>query len=98
MATERSHKYWYAGLGIAATVVAVVAGLLLALIATARSILGNAQRALAVAKEIVENTRAIWELDRTNIAAAQLLQQAQAIERHATEVADVLEAPEPAGH
>ncbi len=97
MSKERPHRHWYIGFGIAATVVTVVAALVLALIATARSILQNAERALAVAREIVEHTRPIWELDSTNTAAAQLLQQAQSIERHATEVADALEAPEPVG-
>ncbi len=87
---------WYLGMGIASLVVAVVAALLLAIIGVARSILKNATHALGVAKEIVRNTQPIWELDKTNAVAVQLLEGARAIEGHATQIADVLEAPEPA--
>lgn len=88
-----SDKAWRTGLGLAGVVVGAVAGLLLAIIAVARSIEGNVQRALRAAEAIVRNTRAIWELDTTNQVAAELLEAARAIERHATEVADALEAP-----
>lgn len=87
---------WYLGMGIAGLVVAVVAALLLTIIGVARSILKNATHALGVAKEIVTNTQPIWELDKTNAVAVQLLGGAHAIEQHATQIADVLEAPEPA--
>jgi len=50
-------NYWYAGFGIAITVIGAVAALLLTIIATARSILANASRALNAANEIVTNTR-----------------------------------------
>jgi len=88
-------RNWYSGMGIAALIVAVVAALLLVIIKTARDILGNATHALGVANEIVANTQPIWELDTTNAVAAQLLTGAQAIEKHATQIADTLEAPEP---
>ena len=95
--TERQFlRSWYTGLAILAAVVAAVAALLLTIIGTARSILRNATRALEVANEIVANTRPIWELEQTNAVAAQLLEGAEAIEGHATEVADALEAPQPA--
>ncbi|MBA3417075.1 MAG: hypothetical protein H0U10_17785 [Chloroflexia bacterium] len=87
---------WYLGLGIAAIVVVVVAVLVIALILTARAILANATKALGVANEIVVNTTPIWELERTNAVAAQLLDGARAIERHAGQVAAALEAPAPA--
>jgi hypothetical protein len=96
MTEKRILSYWYTGWAIAAGVIAVVAALLLAIIGTARSILANAQRALEVANEIVANTRPIWALEQTNAVATQLLEEAQAIERHATEVADALESPQPA--
>ena len=96
MAKGRSRNPWFIGLGVGGAVVAVVAALVLTLIGTARSILRNAERALDAANKIVENTRPIWELERTNSAAAQLLEEVQSIERHATQVADALEAPEPA--
>ncbi len=86
---------WYLGMGIAGVVVGVVAALLLTIIGVARSILNNATDALGVAKEIVHNTQPIWELEKTNAVAIQLLEGARAIEQHATEIADTLEAPKP---
>ncbi len=95
--TERTFlRYWRTGLGIAVAVVAAAAALLLAIIGTARSILHHAERALELANEIVANTRPIWQLEQTNAVAVQLQEGAQAIEEHATEVADALEAPQPA--
>lgn len=87
---------WYRGLFIGGGVVAAVAALLLIIIGTARSILRNATRAIDVANEIVANTRPIWDLERTNAVATQLLEGAGAIEQHATEVAEALEASHPA--
>lgn len=84
---------WSLGLAVAAIVVVVVAVLVIAIILTARAILANATRALTVADEIVAKTMPIWELERTNAIAAQLLDGARAIERHAGQVADALEAP-----
>ncbi len=96
MSDKKFVRNWYLGMGLGSLVVAVVAALLLALISTARSILKNAVHALGVAEEIVANTQPIWELDTTNAVAAQLLGGAKAIEQHATQIADVLEAPAPA--
>ncbi len=96
MTEKQFLRYWYTGLAIGAGIVAAVAALLLAIIVTARSILKNAERALAVANEIVMNTRPIWELEQTNAVAAQLLEGAETIKSDATTVADALETPEPA--
>lgn len=96
MTEKQFLTYWYRGIAIAGGVVVAVAALLLAIIATARSILNNAKRAIGVANDIVANTQPIWELETTNAVAAQLLEGAEAIERHATEVADALETPQPA--
>ena len=96
MSEQQFLRYWYTGIAIATVIVAAVAVLLLAIIGTARGILNNARRALEVANEIVTNTRPIWELEQTNAVAAQLLEGAEAIEGHATEVADSLETPQPA--
>lgn len=96
MSEKQFLRGWYIGVAIAGTIVAAVAGLLLAIIGTARSILSNATRALELANEIVANTRPIWKLDTTNTVAAQLVEGAEAIEEHATEVADALETPQPA--
>ncbi len=78
MTKKKFLRTWYSGMGLATLVVAVVAALLLAIIATARSILKNATHALGVAKEIVTNTQPIWALDTTNTVAAKLLEGAQA--------------------
>ena len=96
MSEKQFLRRWYAGVAVAAAVVAAVAALLLVIIGTARGILTNARRALGIANEIVTNTRPIWELERTNAVAVQLLEGARAIEGHATEVADAL-APAQAG-
>ncbi|MGI8912848.1 MAG: hypothetical protein ACR2JY_03480 [Chloroflexota bacterium] len=94
--TERSFLgYWYRGVAIAAGVVLAVAALLLAIIATARSILHNAERANTLVKEIVTNTGAVWDLAQTNVVAGQLLEGAASIAGHATAVADALDAPKP---
>lgn len=95
MTTRQFVRAWYMGLAIAGGVVLAVATLLLAIIATARSILGNARRALELANEIVANTHPIWQLEQTNAVAGQLLEGAAAIERDAADVAGALEAPQP---
>ena len=97
MSEQQFVRRWYAGLAVAVTIVAAVAALLLAIIGTARSILRHAERALEVANEIVANTRPIWELEKTNSVAVELLEGARAIEQHSTEVADALDAPVTAG-
>ncbi len=93
MPEPRIRNVWNLALIGAGGVVAVVAALLLAIIATARSILGHATRAEAIAADIVANTKPIWELEQTNKVATQLLSQARSIEQHATEVADTLDTP-----
>ncbi len=91
MGEKQFLRNWYIGVAAAAAIVAAVAALLLAIIGSARGILANARRALEVANEIVATTRPIWELDRTNSVAVELLEGAKAIEAHATEVADALD-------
>ncbi len=91
MDKKRFLTYWLSGMGIGSAVVAIVAALVLSIIMTARSILSHATHALNAANEIVTTTHPIWELERTNEVASQLLIEAQAIEHHATQVADTLE-------
>lgn len=93
MTEKRFLGYWYRGLAIAVGVVLAVAALLLTIIATARSILHNAERTNTLVKEIVTNTSAVWDLAQTNVVADQLLEGAGAIAGHATEVADALDPP-----
>ena len=96
MTTKQFLNSWRIGVAVATGIVAAVAILLIAIIATARSILSNAVKALNVANEIVETTRPIWNLKTTNAVAAQLAEEAQAIELHATQIADTLEHMQPA--
>ena len=91
MTEQQFLRRWYTSLTAGVAIVAAVAGLLLAIIGMARSILSHAGRAIGIADEIVANTRPIWDLDTTNAVAAQLLDGAKAIETHATEVADALD-------
>jgi hypothetical protein len=93
MKTERFLDYWYRGAAIAGLIVGAVAALLLAIIATARSIQGNAERIISVAEEIVANTQALWKLAETDTTASQILSGAKSIEEHVSDVADTLEAP-----
>lgn len=89
---QQSRGAWYAGFAVGGVVVAAVAALLLAIIATARSILGRAERTLATAGQIADATQPVWDLEQTRAAGASLLEQARMIERHADAVADALEA------
>ncbi|MDP9355642.1 MAG: hypothetical protein M3Q71_14925 [Chloroflexota bacterium] len=98
MSEKQFLRYWYTGVAVAVAVVVAVAALLVAIIGTARSILRHAEQALEIANEIVINTRPIWELEKTNSVASQLLEGAKAIEEHATEVAEALDAPVAARH
>jgi hypothetical protein len=84
---------WFSWAALIALIVAAVAGLLLAIIATAQQILANAVKALGLAKEIVENTNPIWNLQTTNEVVGELVEGARAIEEHATKLADTLETP-----
>lgn len=93
MSEKQFLRYWYTGAAIVTAIVGVVAALLLAIISTAQAILNNARRALSVAEQIVSNTAPVWKLQQTNEVVGQLLEGAQAIEQHATKIADELEAP-----
>ncbi len=84
---------WYLILSIAAVVVAVVALLLIIIWATARSIKRAAVRGLESVKKIVDNTAAIWELDKTNAVAWELREAAKSIRAHAEEIAQALQTP-----
>ncbi|HBY97563.1 MAG: hypothetical protein M5U01_36010 [Ardenticatenaceae bacterium] len=93
MTEQRFQRYWYTGLAIVVAIIATVAALLLTIIGTARSILSNAERTLAIARQIVDNTQPIWKLEQTNRVAAELAEEARSIKQHATQIADTLEAP-----
>jgi hypothetical protein len=64
---------------LAAVIVLIAAGLLVAIWTTARSILAEAHRALAAAERIQRNTQAIWELDATNAVARRIHESVEGI-------------------
>jgi hypothetical protein len=96
MKTEQVLDYWRKWAAAVGVIIAAIATLLLAIIATARSIQFNAERIISVAEEIVANTQGLWKLADTDTAASQILSGAKSIEVHVSELADALEAP-PAG-
>lgn len=71
---------WGLWMAVAGLVVAIAAGLLIAIWLSARSIYAHAVRALNAAEAIRVNTLPIWELQTSNEVAEQLLATVQAIE------------------
>ncbi|HWQ12198.1 MAG TPA: hypothetical protein VNL77_05325 [Roseiflexaceae bacterium] len=90
MTDQQLLTYWYIGLGVAALVVLVAAGLLLAVLAAARGIERDARAALGLVQQIRANTQAIWELQTTNDVARQLVAGAESILGHAGAIAQAL--------
>jgi hypothetical protein len=72
---------WRFWLVIATIVVLLAAGLLIAILLTARRILAEAVRALKAAEVIRANTRPIWELQATNQVAEDILRSVESIEK-----------------
>lgn len=73
-----------------AVVIAIVAALLLAIIATARSIDAHALEIWKTGRNIAANTVSIWMLDRTNQVAQKILQAALSIDSNLKTLADKL--------
>ena len=71
---------WTWSLIAGGVVILIVAVLLLAIIATARSIDKHAQDIWTVGKSIARNTVSIWMLDRTNQVAGEILGTALSID------------------
>jgi hypothetical protein len=84
---------WYLILGVAAVLVLVVAVLAITILVTARKIAQAAGRSHAAVRRIVENTKAVWELETTNTVAWQLRETARSIRGHAEDIAHALHAP-----
>lgn len=80
MTTAELWAAWRLWMGVAAAVVLIAAGLLVAIWMTARNILDHAARALRAAETIRRNTLPIWELQTTNETAGRILGIVQAIE------------------
>jgi hypothetical protein len=75
---------------VAVAIVAVAAGLLIAIIVTARRIVAEAVRAKAAAEAIRTNTLPIWALQTSNEVAGQLLDTVTSIEAHGGALATAL--------
>jgi NAD(P)-dependent dehydrogenase (short-subunit alcohol dehydrogenase family) len=90
MTDAELYTIWFIGLAIAVVVVLIAAGLLIAILLTARSIRGHAQRALAAVEQIAEDTAVIWALDDTNSVAGDLLATVESIEEHGGRIAGAL--------
>ena len=72
---------WRLWIIVATVVVLIAAGLLIAILVTARRILAEAVRALNAVETIRKNTQPTWELQTTNQVAEQILQTVKAIEQ-----------------
>jgi hypothetical protein len=70
---------WWLTLGIAALVIVVVAVLLIAIAVAAHRIDRHAAAIWAAGKDIANNTVQIWQLQKTNAVAGQILEVAQSI-------------------
>ena len=72
---------WRVWMSVATVVVLLAAGLLIAILVTARRILAEAVRALNAVEAIRQHTQPIWELQATNQVAERILQSVESIER-----------------
>lgn len=72
---------WRLWMIVATVVVLIAAGLLIAILVTARRILAEAGRALAAVNVIHRQTQSIWELQATNDVAVRILRSVEAIEQ-----------------
>ena len=70
---------WWVTLAIAAVVIVVVAALLIAIVIAANRIDKHAAAIWTAGKDIATNTIQIWQLQKTNTVAGQILETAQAI-------------------
>jgi hypothetical protein len=79
-------RLWWLSLGLSGVVVGVVAALLGAIVAAARSIDQHATDIWTVGKQIAGNTVSIWMLGKTNEQVARMLDAAQSIDRTAASI------------
>lgn len=84
---------WVWGLAAAGLVIAVAAGLLIAILLVARSILGHARQAQEAVEAIAADTEVIWQLDATNETAGEILMTTESIAEHGIAIAEALHAP-----
>ena len=81
---------FYVGLGIACVIILAAAFLLIMVWLAARRILKLATAALGIVTQIKENTKSIWELNKTNQVAKGISEGADIIHAHADLVAKAL--------
>lgn len=82
---------WRLWMVVATVVVLLAAGLLITILFTARRILAEALRALKAVEACRTNTQSIWELQRTNEVAEQILRSVEAIEYKGGALASALQ-------
>ncbi len=81
---------WLVVVALVAVVILIAAGLLLAILLTARSILGHGAEALEAAEHIAADTQVIWALADTNAVAGEILATAEQIEANGAAIASAL--------
>ncbi len=91
MENETLFNEWLIGLGLVSVIVVIAAVLLILVFLAAKRILRLAGAALEIVTQIKNNTISIWELETTNKVAVDIQNEAEAIEAHATLVAEALE-------
>lgn len=82
---------WRMWMAVATVVVLLAAGLLIAILVTARRILGEAVRALNAVEVIRRHTQPTWELQTTNEVAERILATVEAIEAKGGALVSALE-------
>lgn len=91
MENEALFNEWLIGLALVSVIIAIAAVLLILVWLAAKRILRLAGAALEIVTDIKNNTNSIWELETTNAVAIDIQKEAEAIEEHATLVAEALE-------
>ena len=84
------YNEFYIALAIAGAIVVIAATLLILIWIAARKILKLANAALTIVINIKNNTLSIWELQKTNHKALDILSEADTIESNAGAVAKAL--------
>ncbi|MFS4491302.1 hypothetical protein [Maribacter sp. 2308TA10-17] len=91
MENETLFNEWLIGLVVVSLIVVIAAVLLILVFLAAKRILRLAGAALEIVTQIKNNTLPIWELETTNKVAVDIQNEAEAIQAHATLVAEALE-------
>ena len=91
----KSTRMWWLSLGASAAVVGVVAGLLGAIAAQARSIDRHADAIWTAGKQIAGNTVSIWMLEQTNERLGQAVEVARSLEQTTASIDEKLRALAP---